>query len=159
MVLFFGLGSLLRRFGLTTALLLNPLVMLCSLPALMISPSLLMVQVGASGASGGAVRGSDAHPADLFYRHAAGQPLQTKSVIDTVFYRFGDVSSAWAQTWLTGAGWGLGAGAALGCGGHAAVGRHRCLCGTALRKASPTTVRRGIVERMTGGRTVPHVPI
>jgi AAA family ATP:ADP antiporter len=41
---------------------------------------------------------------------------KTKNVIDTVFYRFGDLSSAWVQSGLLTAGFGLAAGAALGFG-------------------------------------------
>lgn len=115
-VLFFGLGSLLRRFGLTTALLLNPLAMAGSLLALIVSPSLLMIQV--------------VQVVRRVAQYAVAQPsrqicftvmpqvsrYKTKNVIDTVFYRFGDLSSAWVQSGLVGAGFGLGAGAALGIG-------------------------------------------
>jgi AAA family ATP:ADP antiporter len=121
-VLFFGLASLLRRFGLTTALLLNPVAMVGSLLALIVSPSLLMIQVVQVVRR--VVQYAVATPSRQICFTVMPQVsrYKTKSVIDTVFYRFGDLSSAWVQSGLIGAGFGLGAGAALGIGASALWG-------------------------------------
>ncbi len=115
-VLFFGLGTLLRRFGLTTALLVNPLLMLGSLAALLISPSLLMIQ--AVQVVRRIAQYAVATPSRqiCFTVMSQASRYKTKNVIDTVFYRFGDLTSAWVQSGLFAAGFGLGAGAALGFG-------------------------------------------
>jgi AAA family ATP:ADP antiporter len=47
---------------------------------------------------------------------------KTKSVIDTVVYRFGDVSSAWMQTGITSLGYGLDGAALLGMSASVAWG-------------------------------------
>jgi AAA family ATP:ADP antiporter len=47
---------------------------------------------------------------------------KTKNVIDTVVYRFGDVSSAWMQTGLRAAGFGFHGAIALGVGASIAWG-------------------------------------
>lgn len=115
-VLFFGLGSLLRRYGLSTALLLNPLVMAGSLLALILSPSLLMIQVVQVVRRVAQYAVTTPSRQICFTVMPQASRYKTKNVIDTVFYRFGDVSSAWVQSGLDGAGFGLGAGAALGIG-------------------------------------------
>ena len=115
-VLFFGLGSLLRRFGLTTALLLNPLVMAGSLLALIVSPSLLMIQVVQVVRRVAQYAVTTPSRQICFTVMPQASRYKTKNVIDTVFYRFGDLSSAWVQSGLVGAGFGLGAGAVLGIG-------------------------------------------
>src|SRR6202000_3469588 len=40
-----GLGRLVQRYGVTTALVLNPILMVAALVGMAISPSLLMIQV------------------------------------------------------------------------------------------------------------------
>ena len=115
-VLFFGLASLLRRFGLTTALLLNPVVMVGSLLALIVSPSLLMIQVVQVVRRVAQYAVATPSRQICFTVMPQASRYKTKSVIDTVFYRFGDLSSAWVQSGLLVAGFGLGAGAALGIG-------------------------------------------
>jgi AAA family ATP:ADP antiporter len=122
LVLFFGLGSLLRRFGLTTALLLNPVVMAGSLLALIVSPSLLMIQVVQVVRRVAQYAVTTPSRQICFTVMPQVSRYKTKNVIDTVFYRFGDLSSAWVQSGLVGAGFGLGAGAALGIGASALWG-------------------------------------
>jgi AAA family ATP:ADP antiporter len=115
-VLFFGLGSLLRRFGLTSALLVNPLVMLGSLTALLVNPSLLMIQVVQVVRRIAQYAVTTPSRQICFTVMPQASRYKTKNVIDTVFYRFGDLSAAWMQSGLLSAGFGLGGGAALGFG-------------------------------------------
>jgi len=116
-VLVFGLGHLLRRFGLTATLLLNPLVMLGSFVALLVAPSLLMIQ--AVQVVRRVSQYAIARPSReiCFTVMPQASRYKTKNVIDTVVYRLGDLSSAWMQSGLFAAGFGLGAGATLGIAG------------------------------------------
>lgn len=116
LVLFFGLPSLLRGLGLTSALLLNPLVMLGSLAALIASPSLLMIQAVQVVRRVAQYAVTAPSRQICFTVMPQVSRYKTKNVIDTVFYRFGDLSSAWVQSGLVNAGFGLGAGATLGFG-------------------------------------------
>jgi AAA family ATP:ADP antiporter len=102
-----GLGRMLQRFGVTTGLLLNPLIMIVAFAGVLFWPSLLMVQA--------------LQILRRFSQYAVARPsreicftvveqesrYKAKNVIDTVVYRFGDVSAAWVQAGLRAAGFGL----------------------------------------------------
>jgi AAA family ATP:ADP antiporter len=102
-----GLGRMLRRFGVTTGLLVNPLIMIVAFLGVLLWPSLLMVQA--------------LQILRRFFQYAVARPsreicftvveqqsrYKAKNVIDTVVYRFGDVSAAWVQAGLRAAGFGL----------------------------------------------------
>ena len=122
LILTFGLGRLVQRFGVTTGLLLNPLLLLLAFCAVAISPTLVVIQglqvVRRVG------QYSIARPSReiCFTVVEQSSRYKAKHVIDTVVYRFGDVSSAWMQTALRAAGFGLGGAVALGIGACAAWG-------------------------------------
>ncbi len=121
-ILLFGLSRLLRRFGVTGGLVLNPLLMLLAFLALALAPSLLIiqgVQVVRRVAQYAIARPSREI---CFTVMPQSGRYKTKNVIDTVVYRFGDLSSAWMQTGLRVAGFGLGGGIALGLGAAALWG-------------------------------------
>ena len=91
----FGTGRLIRRFGVTTALLLNPLVIVAAFLAVVFSPVLLVL-----GGIQVVRRVSEfalAKPArDILFTVVDQQSrYKAKNVIETVVYRFGDLSSAW----------------------------------------------------------------
>jgi ATP:ADP antiporter, AAA family len=109
-----GLGRLLQRFGVTAGLLVNPLIMILAFLGVVLWPSLLMVQA--------------LQVLRRFSQYAVARPsreicftvvdqksrYKAKNVIDTVVYRFGDVSAAWVQAGLRAAGFGLIGAVALG---------------------------------------------
>jgi AAA family ATP:ADP antiporter len=91
----FGTGRFIQRFGVTTALLLNPVIIVVAFVAVAFSPVLLVlggVQV-ARRVSEFAI----AKPArDILFTVVDQQSkYKAKNVIETVVYRFGDLSSAW----------------------------------------------------------------
>jgi AAA family ATP:ADP antiporter len=91
----FATGRFIQRFGVTTGLLLNPLIMVVAFLAVAFSPVLIVL------ASMQVIR--------RFTEYAVARPsremlftvvdqeskYKAKNVIDTVVYRFGDVTSAW----------------------------------------------------------------
>ena len=106
-ILLLGLGRFMRRFGVTASLLLNPVFMMVAFIATAFSPTLLMIQllqVVRRVAQYGIARPSREV---CFTVVEQSSRYKTKNVIDTVVYRFGDVSSAWLQTGLTSMGYGL----------------------------------------------------
>jgi AAA family ATP:ADP antiporter len=113
-VLIFGLGRFIGRFGVTAALLLNPLLMVIAFLAFALSPGLLMLQglQVVRRVSQYAI----ARPGREICFTVVPQEsrYKTKNVIDTVIYRLGDLSAAWVQAGLRAAG--LGGGGALGLG-------------------------------------------
>jgi AAA family ATP:ADP antiporter len=122
LILTFGLGRLVQRFGVTAGLLLNPLIMLLAFLAVALSPSLLMVQglqVVRRVAQYAIARPSREI---CFTVVPQSSRYKAKNVIDTVIYRLGDVSSAWMQTGLRAAGFGLGGALAVGIGACLAWG-------------------------------------
>jgi AAA family ATP:ADP antiporter len=91
----FGTGRFIQRFGVTTALLLNPLIIVVAFLAVAVSPVLLVlggVQVVrrvseyAIGKPGRDI---------LFTVVGQQSKYKAKNVIETVIYRFGDLTSAW----------------------------------------------------------------
>ena len=118
LILTFGLGRFVQRFGVTAGLVLNPLIMVVAFIGIAISPTIFIIQLlqVVRRVSQYAI----ARPSREICFTVVEQTnrYKTKNVIDTVVYRFGDVSAAWVQAGLRGLGYGL---------GGAAAGRSRCL--------------------------------
>jgi ATP:ADP antiporter, AAA family len=104
----FGLGRLVKRFGVTASLVLNPLIMVVALIGVALSPTVLMVQ--AMRVLRGVSQYAIARPAREMCFTVVGQQdrYKAKNVIDTVVYRFGDLSAAWIQAALRLFGAGMG---------------------------------------------------
>ncbi len=119
LVLLFGLGRVVKRFGVTAGLFLNPVIMVFAFIAIALSPTLLMLQ--AMQAVRRISQYAIARPSRemCFTVLPQADRYKTKSVIDTVVYRFGDVSAAWLQAGLRALGFGMGG--ALGLGVLASV--------------------------------------
>ena len=110
----FGTSRLVGRFGVTAGLLFNPILMCLAFIAVAFSPVLLVlmsVQVIRRISEYAIARPSREM---LFTVVDQEQKYKAKSVIDTVIYRFGDLSAAWAQAGLASIGWGVAAVALLG---------------------------------------------
>jgi AAA family ATP:ADP antiporter len=103
----FGLGRLVKYFGVTFSLVLNPLMMILALVALALSPTVLMVQ--AMRVLRGVSQYAIARPAREMCFTVVGQQerYKAKNVIDTVVYRLGDLSAAWLQSALRAVGAGM----------------------------------------------------
>ncbi len=103
-ILLFGLGRFVHRFGVTAGLVLNPLIMLVAFVALALSPTLLMIQ--ALQVVRQVSQYAIARPSReiCFTVVEQGSRYKSKNVIDTVVYRFGDLSAAWMLAGLRVAG-------------------------------------------------------
>ncbi|MEZ5416239.1 MAG: Npt1/Npt2 family nucleotide transporter [Vicinamibacterales bacterium] len=91
----FGTGRLIERYGVTTGLLLNPSIMVVAFVAVAVSPVLLVlgsIQVVRRFAEYAIAKPSREM---LFTVVDQESKYKAKNVIDTVIYRFGDVTSAW----------------------------------------------------------------
>lgn len=105
----FGTGRLIQRFGVTTGLVLIPVVMFSAFLLVAAAPVLLVllgVQIVRRVAEYAISRPSREM---LFTVIDQESKYKAKNVIDTVVYRFGDLSAAWGQAGLQA--WGLGAAA------------------------------------------------
>jgi AAA family ATP:ADP antiporter len=96
----FGTGRLIARYGVTTGLLVNPVIMVMAFLAVVFSPALLVLaglQVIRRVAEYAVAK-----PARemLFTIVDQASKYKAKNVIDTVVYRFGDLSSAWISSWI-----------------------------------------------------------
>jgi AAA family ATP:ADP antiporter len=95
LVQLFGTGRFIRRFGVTAGLLINPIVMVIAFLAVVLSPVLLVlgtIQVVRRFAEYAVAKPSR----DMLFTVVDQQAkYKAKNVIDTVVYRFGDLSSAW----------------------------------------------------------------
>jgi AAA family ATP:ADP antiporter len=110
----FGTSRLVSRFGVTTGLLFNPILMVFSFIAVALSPMLMVllsVQVIRRISEYAVARPSREM---LFTVVDQETKYKAKSVIDTVVYRAGDLSAAWAQAGLAALGWGVAAVAMFG---------------------------------------------
>ena len=91
----FGTGRFIRRFGVTTGLLLNPVIMVGAFLALVFSPVLIVlasIQVVRRFAEYAIAKPSR----DMLFTAVDQQAkYKAKNVIDTVVYRFGDLTSSW----------------------------------------------------------------
>jgi AAA family ATP:ADP antiporter len=106
-ILIFGLGRIWRRFGVTASLVLSPILMVATCLCLLAAPTLFMVQ--ATRAVQRISQYAIARPSRevLFTVVDQQSKYKAKNVIDTVVYRFGDVTAAWMQAGLRTAGFGL----------------------------------------------------
>ncbi len=115
-ILIFGLARVLKRFGVTTGLVLNPLIMMAAFVVIAVSPTLFMIealQVVRSVSQYAIARPSREI---CFTVVEQASRYKAKNVIDTVIYRLGDVSSAWMQAALSSAGLLIVGSAAVGFG-------------------------------------------
>ena len=106
-ILILGLGRVVRRFGVTASLVLSPVLMVGACLALIASPTLFMVQ--AARALQRISQYAIARPSReiLFTVIDQQSKYKAKNVIDTVVYRFGDLTAAWMQAGLRMGGFGL----------------------------------------------------
>lgn len=91
----FGTGRIIRRYGVTTGLLLNPVIMVVAFLSIAFSPVLMVLasmQVFRRVAEYAVAKPTREM---LFTVVDQESKYKAKNVIDTVIYRFGDVSSAW----------------------------------------------------------------
>jgi len=137
-VLLFGLGRYVGRFGVTAGLVLNPLLMVGAFLATALSPTLFMIQ--ALQVVRRVAQYAIARPSREMCFTVVDQAdrYKAKNVLDTVVYRFGDVSSAWMQAGLRAMGVALGGTVAVGIGASVAWGAVAVLLGRgyeALRRS------------------------
>ena len=116
LVLTFGLGRFVARFGVTAGLLANPIIMMVAFVVTALSPTLLMIQ--ALQVVRQVSQYAIARPSReiCFTVVEQGSRYKAKNVIDTVVYRFGDLSAAWILTGLRAAGLGLNGAVGAGFG-------------------------------------------
>jgi AAA family ATP:ADP antiporter len=91
----FGTGRFIRRFGVATGLLLNPVIMVVAFLAVIFSPALMVlasIQVVRRFSEYAIARPSREM---LFTAVDQQAKYKAKNVIDTVVYRFGDLTSSW----------------------------------------------------------------
>jgi AAA family ATP:ADP antiporter len=96
----FGTGRIISRFGVTTGLLVNPIIMVIAFVAVMFSPVLMVL--GGIQVLRRVAEYAVAKPTRemLFTVVDQESKYKAKNVIDTVVYRFGDVSSAWISSFI-----------------------------------------------------------
>lgn len=106
-VLVFGLGRVMQRFGVTASLLLTPLIMVGACLGVAFAPTYFMVQ--SARAAQRISQYAIARPSRevLFTVVDQQSKYKAKNIIDTTVYRFGDLTSAWMQAGLRAAGLGL----------------------------------------------------
>ena len=116
LILTLGVGRYVQRFGVTAALVANPVIMLAAFAALALSPTLFMIQV--LRIAGPVSQYAIARPSREICFTVVPQEdrYRSKNVIDTVVYRFGDLVSAWMQKGLAVLGLGLTGSCAAGVG-------------------------------------------
>jgi AAA family ATP:ADP antiporter len=121
-ILIFGLGRVLKRFGVTASLALSPILMIGACLAVLAAPTLFMVQ--AARAIQRISQYAIARPSRevLFTVVDQQSKYKAKNVIDTVVYRFGDLTAAWMQAGLRMGGFGLLGGVTFGVAISAAWG-------------------------------------
>ena len=93
----FGTGRIIKRFGVQTGLLLNPVIMVVAFLAVAFSPVLLIlsgIQIVRRVAEYAVAKPTREM---LFTVVDQESKYKAKNVIDTVVYRFGDFSSAWVS--------------------------------------------------------------
>jgi AAA family ATP:ADP antiporter len=94
----FGTGRIIKRFGVTSGLLLNPVIMVAAFLAVAFFPSLLVL--GSIQVMRRFCEYAIAKPSrDMLFTVVDQQSkYKAKNVIETVVYRFGDVTSAWISS-------------------------------------------------------------
>jgi AAA family ATP:ADP antiporter len=93
----FGTGRVIKRFGVQTGLLLNPVIMVIAFLAVAFSPVLMIlggIQIVRRVAEYAVAKPTREM---LFTVVDQESKYKAKNVIDTVVYRFGDFSSAWVS--------------------------------------------------------------
>lgn len=95
-----GTGRFIKRFGVTTGLLLNPVIMVLAFLAIAFSPVLLVL--GGMQVVRRVAEYAVAKPTRemLFTVVDQESKYKAKNVIDTVVYRGGDVCAAWASSFV-----------------------------------------------------------
>ena len=93
----FGTGRFIKRFGVTTGLLVNPVIMVIAFFAVALSPVLMVL--GAIQVTRRFSEYAIAKPSrDMLFTVVDQQAkYKAKNVIDTVVYRFGDLTSSWVS--------------------------------------------------------------
>jgi len=134
LILLFGLGRFMQRFGVTAALVLNPLLMIGAFIAVLLAPAVLTIQ--AIQVVRRVAQYAIARPAREVCFTVVEQTsrYKTKNVIDTVVYRFGDLTSAWMQAGLRAVGLGMAASALMGIAGSLLWTGNGALLGTGFEK-------------------------
>jgi len=96
----FGTGRIISRFGVKSGLLLNPVIMVIAFLAIVFSPVLMVL--GGIQIIRRVAEYAVAKPTRemLFTVVDQESRYKAKNVIDTVVYRFGDVSSAWISSFI-----------------------------------------------------------
>jgi ATP:ADP antiporter, AAA family len=122
LILAFGLGQILRRFGVRAGLILNPIFMIPAFLAVLVWPSVLTIQLVQVVRRVGQYAIARPSREICFTLLEQNSRYRAKNVIDTVVYRFGDLSSAWVQTGLRVAGFGVAGAVALGVAASALWG-------------------------------------
>jgi len=96
----FGTGRFIKRFGVTTGLLINPVIMVVAFLAVVAAPGLMVlgsIQVIRRFAEYAVAKPSR----DMLFTVVDQQSkYKAKNVIDTVVYRFGDLSSSWISSFI-----------------------------------------------------------
>ena len=114
LIAIFGLGRLVTKLGVTWGLVLTPLLMMGAFVGVLLSPGLMMVQ--SARALQRISQYAIARPSREILFTVADQEskYKAKNVIDTVVFRFGDITAAWMQAGLRMAGFGLAGAVAFG---------------------------------------------
>jgi AAA family ATP:ADP antiporter len=121
-VLIFGLGRLLQRFGVTASLALSPILMVIACAVLALAPTFFVIQ--SARALQRISQYAIARPSRevLFTVLDQQSKYKAKNVIDTSVYRFGDLTAAWLQAGLRSLGLGFFAIVGMGMAVSAAWG-------------------------------------
>jgi AAA family ATP:ADP antiporter len=121
-ILIFGLNNVFRRFGVTASLVLSPIIMFIACATLIMVPTLFMVQT--ARAMQRISQYAIARPSRevLFTVVDQQSKYKAKNVIDTVVYRFGDLTAAWMQAAMRAGGLGFIGAVTLGVAVSAAWG-------------------------------------
>ncbi len=107
LILILGVGRTLQRFGVTPCLLLTPLLMGLACLGIAAAPSFLLIQAARSAQRISQYAIARPSREVLFTVMDQQSKYKAKNVIDTAVYRFGDLTAAWLQAGLRGAGLGL----------------------------------------------------
>jgi AAA family ATP:ADP antiporter len=115
-ILILGQGRVMQRFGVTASLVLSPVIMVAACVALLASPTLFTVQT--ARALQRISQYAIARPSRevLFTVIDQQSKYKAKNVIDTVVYRFGDLTAAWMQGGLRAGGFGVAGAVTVGAG-------------------------------------------
>ncbi len=107
LILIFGLGRFLQRFGVTASLVLTPLLMAGACAAIAVAPSLALIQAGRALQRISLYAIARPSREVLFTVVDQQSKYKAKNVIDTTVYRLGDLTSAWMLSGLRVLGFGI----------------------------------------------------